>query len=140
MRTGDTARKGKIFADGKPGEIIDDYFTNANTQSSIVDLSDQSLRRNSLDNSAIKWQSMTLLNSANEPTDHLGFLEPFSLELIMSVTKKVSELRLAFAVQSALGFALFNSVQYESKLPTTYTQGVYRFKITILKTHCSRTV
>lgn len=126
-------KEGKIFADGKPGEIIDDYFTNANTQSSVITLSDPSLRRNSLDNSAVKWQSITLLNSAGEPSDHLGFLEPFSLELVMSVTKKASELRLAFAVQSALGFALFNSFQYESKLPTTYTPGLYRFKITIPK-------
>lgn len=124
-------RNGKIIADGQPEKIIDDYFTNANTQPRIIDLSDPTIRKNSLENSVVKWSSVTLLNSSNQPSDHLGFLEPFSLEFVVDVRAEVNDLRLAFAVLSALGFALFNSFQFESQLPTHFLPGQYRFRAAI---------
>ena len=118
---------GKVLADGKPEEIINDYFTNANAQAAVIDLTDPSMRKNSLENSGVKWQSISLKNSQGQATDHLGFGEPFAIELQVKIDRPVEDARLAFAIQSALGFALFNSFQSESGLPTSYQPGQYRF-------------
>lgn len=118
---------GKIVADGEPQAIITDYFSQANAQPKIIDLTSASIRRNSLEESGVKWRSIALQNSRHVATDHLGFGESFSLILDVDVTKSTTDARLAFAVQSALGFALFNSFQDESGLPTSFEPGRYRF-------------
>lgn len=118
---------GKVAADGNTETIINDYFTTANAQAEIVELTSPDVRKNSLENSGVKWQSIALRNNAGQATDHLGFGEPFTVELAVKVEKSVEDVKLAFAIQSALGFALFNSFQNESDLPSSYEPGRYTF-------------
>lgn len=121
-------RDGQLMADGAPETIINDYFAVANTAASHVDLRDPKLRKNSLEHSAVQWQSLSILNDQGKQVDHLAFQEPFSIDLEVIVHRPVEDLRLGFAVQSSLGFPVFNTFQFDSGLPTSLQPGTYTYR------------
>jgi lipopolysaccharide transport system ATP-binding protein len=120
--------EGKVVANGPTEGVIAKYLSLAKVAKSTVSLTDWSLRRNSLENSALRWDSITLLDAKGKPTDNITFQRPFSLHLGMRVDRSVSEVRLGFAIQSPLGFPIFNAFQIEAGLPQSYAPGKYTFQ------------
>lgn len=118
---------GVLVSDDTPEKIINSYFSQTGKQEARIDLSAPNLRKNSSKTSGVRWSSISLKNSLDQLTDHFGFHEPFSIELGVVVSRPVKDAQLAFAIQSALGFPLFNSFQNESGLPSSYEPGKYFF-------------
>lgn len=121
-------KDGLLVVDGAPETIINDYFAAANNAASHVDLSSDTLRRNSLPDSAVQWRALSIKNGEGNLVDHLAFREPFSVNLEVVVHRPVNDLRLGFAIQSSLGFPVFNTFQFDSGLPTSLQPGTYSFR------------
>lgn len=124
-------RDGQIAADGTPDKVISQYLTHVREGGGRANLEDPSLRKNSLEHSAVKWKAISILNHQGQPTEQLAFQEPFSLELRVNVLRPINDARLGFAIQSALGFPIFNSFQSESGLATTLEPGEYVYRIRV---------
>lgn len=121
-------REGRTIDDGKPNLVISNYFSTTKSSASNVDLISPTLRKNSFKNSAVKWKRISILDQENHLTDHLGFHDPFTLELVIIVDRPVKEVRMAFAIQSSLGFPVMNSFQDDGGLPSEYQPGTYIFR------------
>lgn len=123
--------KGRVVVNGPTQEAIAKYLAMNATSQSAVNLRGPKLRKNSLANSGLKWQSIVIMNSQGTPSDHIGYQEPFQLRLKVRVTRPIQDVRLGFAIQSALGFPIFNTFQTDAKLPTSYEPGEYSFRATV---------
>jgi len=122
--------KGKIVAYGRSDKIIARYLARQSQQSKgVVDLKSSELRRNSLENSAFKFREIQILNSKNKPSGHLAFQESFSLLIKGHLTRPINDLKVAFSVDSPLGFPLFNSFNIDGGLTTKYNKGEISFLV-----------
>jgi lipopolysaccharide transport system ATP-binding protein len=121
------------------GHIVEDNFaprvisTYLSVQSDLsegdMDVSDPSLRRNSLANSRFRWTRVTIINSVGKSTGMLALGEPFEIILQGSSDSELSEVRVGFSIDSALGVAIFNSFQTDNGMPAQLPAGEVRFRI-----------
>jgi lipopolysaccharide transport system ATP-binding protein len=122
--------EGRVVEDGPVQQVVNQYMASSLKDSEgDIDLSDPSLRRNSLSNSRFKWTRVTILNSKGKPTATVGLAEPFEIVLQGIASLPEKDLQVGFGVMSGLGFPLFNSYQSDADLPTKYPSGVNIFRV-----------
>lgn len=123
---------GKIQQSGRVDQVVSSYLSKqSRPDSAIIELKDPKIRKNSLANSKIKWKKISLTNHKNDSTAIIGFQESFTLTLEAEVSANTQDARVSFAVQSSLGFPVFNSSQIDSGLPHSFAPGVIVFSIQI---------
>ncbi len=125
-------REGRIVEEGTARTVISSYLSRESGLSAgSMDVSDPSLRRNSLPDSRFRWTRVTVVNLAGEVTGLLKFSEPFELILQGSSDSDLSEVRVGFSVDSILGIAIFNSYQVDYGLTDRLPAGEVRFRVRI---------
>jgi lipopolysaccharide transport system ATP-binding protein len=125
-------RDGQIVEEGTAGKVISSYLSKESDLSTgSMDVSDPSLRRNSLANSLFKWTRVTILNSAGNTTSLLAFGEPFEIILQGIADCDLSEVRAGFSIDSVLGTAIFNSFQIDNDISGRLPAGEIRFRISV---------
>ena len=122
--------KGRIVTFGDTQKVIDTYLSNqSNKTSSVIDLTNPSLRKNSLEDSLFKWTQAKIVNSKGVATSSVEFMEPFDLVISGVLKKTVEELHVAIDMKSAMGVLLFNSFIADTSLPKKYVPGAISFTI-----------
>jgi lipopolysaccharide transport system ATP-binding protein len=122
--------KGRIVTFGDTQKVIDTYLSNlSNKTSSVIDLTNPTLRKNSLEDSLFKWTQAKIVNSKGVATSSVEFMEPFDLVITGVLEQEVEELHVAFDLKSGMGVLLFNSIIADTDLPQNYTPGTISFKI-----------
>ncbi|OGG44706.1 hypothetical protein A2841_01900, partial [Candidatus Kaiserbacteria bacterium RIFCSPHIGHO2_01_FULL_48_10] len=123
---------GVIRQSGQPEQVISSYLSQqSKTDTASIELSDLKIRKNSLPNSKLKWKKISLVNSKDELTATIGFQESFKIILEAEVRAALRDTRMGFAIQSSLGFPVFNSLQIDNNLPQSFAAGVIVFTIQI---------
>ena len=123
---------GIIRQSGRPEQVISSYLSQQlKSDPASIELRDPKIRKNSLSNSKLKWKKISLVNTKNEPTAIIGFQESFNILLELEANADAHETRIGFAIQSYLGFPVFNSLQIDSNLPQSFAPGVVIFTIQI---------
>jgi lipopolysaccharide transport system ATP-binding protein len=121
---------GQVVEDGTAGKVISSYLSKESDFSTgSMDVSDPSLRRNSLANSRFRWTRVTILNSAGKATAMLALGEPFEIILQGIADCDLSEVIAGFSIDSVLGTAIFNSFQIDNGMSGTLPKGYVRFRI-----------
>lgn len=122
--------QGQIVAHGNTNKVIAGYLSKQYRRSEgIIDLKDPKLRRNSLKKSVFKFTQFSILNSKGKPSARLRLHEPFSLIIKGLLTKSIDGLKVAFSIDSPMGFPLFNSFNKDSGLTTKYDRGEISFVV-----------
>jgi len=121
---------GRAVHIGDVKEVISDYQSKQYESSDAdIDLTNPSLRRNSLENSLFKWTHIKILNSQGVPTTSIKLMEPFDLIITGILKEPVENLVFGFGVMSAMGFSLFNSHTTDTDLPKNYSAGKITFNV-----------
>lgn len=124
---------GKIQQSGRVEQVISSYLSKqSRSDSAIIELKDPKIRKNSLPNSKFKWNKVSIVDFKGNPTTMIGFLDPFTVSLEADIQSEINDIKIGFAIQSSLGFPVFNSLQVDQKLPTTFTKGKIKYKIHIM--------
>jgi len=124
--------EGLVVEDTSVQKVITDYLSvQFDVTAGDVDVSDPSLRRNSLEDSRFHWKRITLMNSAGKATAMLALGEPFELVLQATADSELQNIRLGFAVTSALGVPIFNSFQIDNGLSDRLPAGNMQFRIRV---------
>lgn len=123
--------KGVVVEDGETSKVISSYLHGLNKSGSTVDLTATRFRMNSDVPTYLRFKAITIKNSQGQPTDTISYQEPFSLEISVLVEEEAVDTRLGFALNSPLGFPLYNSFQIESKLPNKIPPGEHTYVATI---------
>jgi lipopolysaccharide transport system ATP-binding protein len=124
--------EGHIVEDNPTPEVISDYLSaESGLSSGDRDVSDPSLRRNSLADSRFRWIHITIVNSAGEVTDRLAFGEPFEIILQGVADSDLTDVRAGFSIDSAFGLGVFNSFQIDHGLPGRLSKGNVRFRVRV---------
>jgi lipopolysaccharide transport system ATP-binding protein len=109
--------KGKMVNFGDTSSIISEYLKSQNvTSEGLIELTDNKLRRNSLDDSNFKFTKIEIVNSKGEHTSSIGLKEPFKLVVHGFIDRELNDLRIGFSVDSSLGFPIFNSHMTKEEL------------------------
>ncbi len=124
-------QNGKVVQDGPTDQVIQAYLAAQSDNKVSRNLTDPKLRRNSLPDSKVKWKAISVVNSKSSETDHIAYREPFMVDLELGASANVEDVSLGLAVESALGFPVFNTFQKEVGLPTTFRKGTHRFRLEI---------
>jgi lipopolysaccharide transport system ATP-binding protein len=121
---------GHVVEDAPAQMVIASYLS---TQSSLSngDVTNPSLRRNSLANSRFRWTRVTLVNSVGKATSMLALGEPFEVIVKGFADSDLSNVLLGFAINSALGVPIFNSFQTDNGISDRLPAGEVRFRIRI---------
>jgi lipopolysaccharide transport system ATP-binding protein len=123
-------REGRIVEEGTARTVISSYLSRESGLSTgSMDVSDPSLRRNSLPDSRFRWTRVTILNSAGKATSRLALGEPFQIILQGIADSEILDMRFGFSVDSALGVQIFNSFQTDDGLPVRLPAGNIRFRV-----------
>jgi lipopolysaccharide transport system ATP-binding protein len=123
-------RDGQLAGDGSSPKVISDYLSvESGLSSGDMDVSDPSLRRNSLPDSRFRWMRVTTLNSAGKATAMLALGEPFEIILDGIAESEISDVRAGFAINSAFGMTMLSSFQTDQGLPSHLPAGKIRFHI-----------
>jgi len=122
--------KGQMVAYGNTNKVIARYLSKQYRRSEgIIELKDPKLRRNSLKKSVFKFTQFSILNSKGKPSTRLTLHEPFSLIIKGLLIKSIDDLKVAFSIDSPMGFPLFNSFNIDSGLTTKYDRGEISFLV-----------
>lgn len=122
--------KGKIIDQGKTTQIVNQYLRKQYTLSgNSVDLTNNSLRRNSLENSLFKFTKLEIKNSKGQLTTSIGLMEPFEFIITGVLKKHTDNFSVGFSLNSSLGFPLFNSHKKIREFNIENKTGEIRFKI-----------
>jgi lipopolysaccharide transport system ATP-binding protein len=125
-------RDGRAAEDSSSPKVISDYLSvESDLSSSDRDVSDPSLRRNSLADSRFRWTRVTILNSAGKATSMLAFGEPFEIILQGLADSDLTDVRAGFSIDSAFGLGVFNSFQIDNGLPGRLSKGNVRFRVRV---------
>jgi len=122
-------KEGKIVKDGPSKQVVSDYLSGMQQADGVFDLTNPSLRWRMLPDSRFKWTRATVLDSEGKSTSQIRLREPFSVLLQGIAIAPIRDLEICFVVYSGLGFALFNSCQRDSQLPSDYPSGTITFHI-----------
>ncbi len=123
---------GKMIAYGKTNTVITKYLSKQyHGSEGIVNLRNSKLRRNSSQDSIFKFTQFSIINSKNQPSARLALYEPFSLVIKGFLIKPSDDLKVAFSIDSSMGFPLFNSFNIDSGLSTQYNKGEISFDVKI---------
>ena len=122
-------REGRLVEDGPSKEVVSTYLIGMQRADGVFDLTDPSLRWRALPDNRFKWTRAMVLDSARRPTARIKIREPFVVRLQGVASVPIRDLETCFAVQSGLGFALFNSCQRDSELPSDYPPGTIAFDV-----------
>ncbi len=121
---------GCVVKDGQADEVVSEYLsTEADLFNGDMDVTDPSLRRNSLPDSRFRWTRVTVLNSEGKATSMLALGEPFDVVLQGVANSDLSDALAGFSIDSVLGPAVFNSYQIDNGLPAQLPAGEVRFRI-----------
>lgn len=119
--------KGELAEDGKTTNVISNYLHALNKSGSSVSLASTQLRMNSDTPTSLRFSAITIKNSQGQPTDTISYQEPFSLEISVRTERGATDTRLGFAINSPLGFPLYNSFQIESDLSNMIPPGEHTY-------------
>ncbi|MGE5474750.1 MAG: ABC transporter ATP-binding protein [Ignavibacteriales bacterium] len=121
---------GRIAEMGNIDGIIRRYLSFENLDfTGDIDLTSQSLRRNSIEKSLFKWIRAKVINSQGIMTTSIRLKEPFDLLITGILKETVNDLEIGFGVMSEMGFPLFNSHLADTRLPKSFPSGELTFKI-----------
>jgi lipopolysaccharide transport system ATP-binding protein len=125
-------RDGQVVEEDTARTVISSYLSRESGLSAgSMDVSDPSLRRNSLANSLFRWTRVTILNSAGKATAMLALGEPFEIILQGIADCDLSEVIAGFSIDSVLGTAIFNSFQIDNDISGRLPAGEIRFRISM---------
>lgn len=124
--------KGKLINFGKTDNIISDYLKFQNFSSEgVAILTNNELRKNSLENSSFKFTKIRIINSFGQATSSIALKEPFKLEISGFSNKKIgSDFKIGFSIDSILGTPIFNSHKSSEELKLINKSG--DIKVTIM--------
>ena len=122
--------KGQIIAQGETDKVLDIYFNEKSIENSgDSDLSSPSLRKNSNNNSLVKFNKITIVNSDGQNSGHIKLYEPFNIIIECSEVKISENLLFAFDIRSSLGITMFNSILDSKKLLKNNKLGLKKIGI-----------
>jgi lipopolysaccharide transport system ATP-binding protein len=121
-------KEGHIAEDNSARKVVSDYLSaQSDSSSGDMDVSDPSLRRNSLPDSRFRWTRVSVIDFAGITTGLLKFGEPFEIVLQGVADSELTEVRAGFSIDSVLGVAIFNSFQIDNGIPARMPAGQVRF-------------
>lgn len=101
---------GKVSAQGKVNNIISRYIKHYSPQyEGYRSLVNQNIRKNSLNKSIFKFESISIINSQKEKTTHIKLSEPFSVLIEGDIKSNLKEIRIGMSIDSQYGLPLFNT-------------------------------
>ncbi len=124
-------QNGALIADGKTADVISTYFQTSHRTVVNVDLTDNSLRQNSLENSFVKWQRIRMSNDANQETDQFGLGETIQFLATFHAVQDVEGVSLGMAVNTMTGLTVCSSTQLESGKSQNFKTGSHAVRFCI---------
>ena len=122
--------KGSIIKIGTVKETVNRYVAmHQATSQADVDLTDESLRKNSLQDSYFKFIRLIITNSQGIMTNSIKMKEPFEITIKGILTKKTDDHVIGFNIMTSMQFQLFNSIKKVSDLQKNIKTGKLTFKI-----------
>lgn len=124
-------QNGKIIADGKTNDVITTYFQSGHQTAVDIDLTNPSLRQNSLESSPVKWQRLKIHNTSGKATDQFELREPIAITATFKTNHDVQDLSLGMAINTMTGLTVCSSLQTEVNAPRSFSKGEHTAVITI---------
>lgn len=124
-------QNGALIADGKTADVISTYFQTSHRAAVNVDLTDNSLRQNSLENSLVKWQRIRISNDAKQETDQFGLGETIVFTADLHARQDVQGVSLGIAVNTMTGLTVCSSTQLESGKSQSLNAGNHSVQFSI---------
>jgi lipopolysaccharide transport system ATP-binding protein len=123
-------REGQIVEDNSARKVVSDYLSaQSDSSSGDMDVSDPSLRRNSLPDSRFRWTRVGVIDFAGRKTGFLRFGEPFEIILQGFAEAELSDVLAGFSIDSVLGIAVFNSFQIDNGIAGQLPAGKVLFRV-----------